>query len=421
MRLIPIAAAALLALPPWSQPSPPAICGSAGLRLPLGFCASVFADGVGPARHLTVAQNGDVFVALSVVRDRRPAGSIVGIRDSDGDGKFDTEVAFGERGADEIEWAAGRVYVSSPSSILRYDVSQETMMPVGPPDPVVEAFANEGLEHDAKTFAILDDSLFVSVAAPSNTCQEFNRRKESRGLKPCPQLRWAAGIWRFSLSRLRQKASDGLQVAAGIRNAMGLAAAPGSGALFAVQHGRDLLSRTWPGLYSDAQNAELPSDEMIHVTPGANFGWPYCYHDAYQHRRVLAPEYGGDGLKVGECAAYANPAVAFPAHSAPNDLTFYKGTSFPSKYRSGAFVALHGGWGREPYDQRGFAVVFVPFEAGTPIGGWEVFAEGFTTKPVRQPRDAAFRPTGLAVAPDGALFVSDSRVGRVWRITYGSS
>jgi glucose/arabinose dehydrogenase len=129
------------------------------------------------------------------------------------------------------------------------------------------------------------------------------------------------------------------------------------------------------------------------------------------------PEYGGDGKTVGRCASARGPELAFPAHWAPNGLVFSAGDLFPPAYRDGAFIAFHGSWNRAPV-QAGYNVVFAPFRDGRAVGTWEVFAQGFAGAQVQTSRDAAHRPTGLAVGPDGSLYVSDDRGGRIYRILF---
>jgi glucose/arabinose dehydrogenase len=192
---------------------------------------------------------------------------------------------------------------------------------------------------------------------------------------------------------------------------------PGSGALYAAQHGRDMLSGNWSTRFTEAQSAELPAEEVFKIESGGDYGWPYCYYDPQQMKKVLGPEYGGDGKTVGRCAAVKQPAVAFPAHWAPNGLAFYSGTQFPEKYRGGLFVAFHGSWNRAPLPQAGYKVMFVPFAPGGrgPAGQPEVFADGFAGADV-SPQGARHRPTGLAVGPDGSLYVSDDKGGRIFKI-----
>ena len=95
---------------------------------------------------------------------------------------------------------------------------------------------------------------------------------------------------------------------------------------------------------------------------------PTATYDPESDTKVLAPEYGGDGIRIGRCADTKDPLVDFPAHWAPNDLEFYTGSQFPEKYRGGAFVAFHGSWNRSPEPQGGYNVIFVPFVGAEPTG-----------------------------------------------------
>jgi len=97
-------------------------------------------------------------------------------------------------------------------------------------------------------------------------------------------------------------------------------------------------------------------------------------------------------------------------------MAFYNGRRFPQKYRGGLFIAFHGSWNRAPLPQAGYKVMFVPMARGAATGPSEVFADGFAGPDVT-PRGARYRPTGLAVGPDGSLFVtSDQGAGAVFRI-----
>src|SRR5208283_1820549 len=128
--------------------------------------------------------------------------------------------------------------------------------------------------------------------------------------------------------------------------------------------------------------------------------------------------YGGNGgKKIGDCAQKRAPVAAYPAHWAPNAMVFYDREQFPAHYRHGVFIAFHGSWDRAPYPQGGYNVVFQPLLGDHASGGCEVFADGFAGE-VKTPDGATHRPSGVAVGPDGALFVSDDIRGRIYRITY---
>jgi glucose/arabinose dehydrogenase len=387
-----------------------------GITLPEGFCAVVVADGLGPARHLTVAPNGDLFVALRNTREAK--GGIVALRDTDGDGKADVRERFGEDGGTGIALRRGYLYFARDTAVVRYPLKPGELKPAGPVEVVVGGFPDQRA-HAAKS-AVFDDagSMYVNIGAPSNACQGEDRKPKVPGQDPCPLLERHGGVWRYAEDRLGQDAyKDGQRYATGMRQ--NFAMAWHNGRLYLVQHGRDQLDTLWPGLFTAEQNAELPSEEFLLVEEGADFGWPYCYHDWQQQKRVLAPEYGGDGKQVGRCDRYPAPIMAFPGHWAPNALLFYTGTQFPKRYQGGAFIAFHGSWNRAPLPQGGYNVVFVPFAGPKPSGPYEIFADRFAGRtPLLKPDEAAFRPSGLAQGPDGSLYISDSQKGRIWRVLY---
>jgi glucose/arabinose dehydrogenase len=184
-------------------------------------------------------------------------------------------------------------------------------------------------------------------------------------------------------------------------------------------HGRDQLHSLWPALFDEDDGVEMPAEEFHRAEAGDDYGWPYTFFDPRTDRRLLAPEYGGDGKRGPDTGAYPEPLYAFPAHWAPNDMVFYEGAQFPARFRGGAFIAWHGSWNRAPQPQEGYRVTFLPLAGGTPSGEAETFLDGFKGRDkVAQPGEARFRPTALAVAGDGSLYVADSLKGRVWRVTY---
>lgn len=392
------------------------------LVLPEGFCASVLADSLGTVRHLAVAENGDVYAALREVNE---GGGIVALRDTDGDGTADVEERFGTSGGTGIDLYDGYLYFAPDSAVWRYEKTESTLMPSTEYEVIAEGFP-EQRSHAVKPFAFDGaGNMYVNVGAPSNACQEESRTEGSPGMDPCPQLERQGGIWQFADTELNQtQEDDGARYATGIRNAVALTWNDSANSLYVVQHGRDQLNMLWPDLYNEEEGSRLPAEEFFKVDEGDNFGWPYCYYDgAYDDQKELAPEYGGDGSEVGRCDQFEDPLVTFPGHFAPNDLLFYTGDLFPDRYQNGAFIAFHGSWNRSPR-QAGYQVAFVPYTGDTPSGEWETFADGFAGEGdwrPENPGDAEYRPMGLAVGPDGSLYISDSQVGRIWRVVYTGS
>ena len=389
---------------------------NAGLKLPAGFGALKVAEGVGSARHLTVTAQGDIYIKLA--RVNKGVGTLRLI-DSDGDGKADKTIGFGNYGGTGIAIKNGYLYASSDEEVFRYKLNEknEVINPENPEKIITGLISRR--EHESKSI-VLDNNgyIYVNIGAFSNSCQEVDRAKGSMGRMPCPVLDSAGGIWRFKADKLNQTYGDGKRYATGLRNVVGLDWNQQLNQLFVMQHGRDQLHDIFPDLYDVNANAELPAETMYALKDGSNAGWPYVYYDPAQKKKILAPEYGGDGKKEGGKDAI-DPVMAFPAHLAPDGLLFYTGNMFPERYKNGAFIAFHGSWNRAPLPQEGYYVAFVPFENGKPTGKWEIFANGFSGQEVvNSTRGAAHRPCGLAQGPDGSLYVSDDSKGTIYRIIY---
>jgi glucose/arabinose dehydrogenase len=392
---------------------------NAGLKLPEGFSALIFADSLGNARHLEVNSSGDVYVSLNRLKK---GGGMVCLRDENKDGRADVIKYHGIYDGTGIGLHNGYVYFGADTLIVRYKLTDGELMPSETAEIIAGGFTTEN-QHSSKPMTFdQNGNMYVTVGAPSNACQEHDRTKGSHGLDPCPLLDLHGGIWRFKADALNQdQAKDGYRYATGIRNAVAITWNNAENKLYAIQHGRDQLAQFFPEYFTDDQSAVLPAEEFLLVEDGSNFGWPYSYFDPAQNKKVLAPEYGGDGIKTDRCEAFTDPIVAFPAHTAPNDVLFYTGNMFPEKYKNGAFVAFHGSWNRAPLQQEGYYVVFVPFKGKLPSGEWEIFATGFAgVDVIKSPRDAKHRPCGLAQGPDGSLYISDDVSGRIYRIMYKS-
>lgn len=386
------------------------------ISLPPGFCATVFASGLGTVRHIAVDQDGDVY---AILRAPVQGHGLVALRDTDGDGAADVVKRFGQIHGSGITIADGWLYAATNTDVYRWRLPEDGLVPRGERQLVVGGFPVQH-QHAPKTIAVNEaGTLFVNVGAPSNACQKQDRTRGSPGMDPCPLLKRHGGIWRFSATAAGQRFSADRRFATGIRNAVAIAWNSQVNELYVVQHGRDQLHFLFPDLYTIRESAKLPAEQMYLVNEGDNFGWPYCYYNWMTDRKLLMPEYGGNGEKVGRCDKFEEPIIAFPGHWAPNGLVFYSAEQFPERYRGGAFVAFHGSWNRAPLPQAGYKVVFVPFEGNHPAGGYEVFADGFSgQKKLAAPGSADYRPMGLAVGPKGALFIGDTQQGRIWKIRY---
>ena len=399
-----------------------------GLTLPAGFCATVFADGIGHARHMVVSPSGVLYINTWSGRyygndSPHAGGFLVALQDKNGSGKADIIERFGETaqsggaGGTGIGMYKGAIYAEINDRIVRYLLPTASIVPSGPADTIVSGLPLGG-DHPMHPFIIdAEGAMYVDVASATNACQAKNRTLKSPGLNPCTELETRGGIWRYDANKTNQVFSPAERFATGIRNAEGFAI-DSSGRVFVTQHGRDQLHSNWPDLYKPEEEATLPAEELLLLRPNGDYGWPECYYDSFRKKLVLAPENGGDGGKaVGVCSDKIGAVADYPAHWAPNAMVLYDKAQFPEHYRGGVFIAFHGSWNRAPYAQGGYNVVYQPLSGDHASGRCEVFADGFAGA-VKSPAKAEHRPSGLAVGADGSLYVSDDIRGRIYRITY---
>ncbi|MBI3483226.1 MAG: PQQ-dependent sugar dehydrogenase, partial [Bacteroidetes bacterium] len=398
-----------------------------GLFLPDGFGALVVADSVGPTRHLAVNNNGDIYVKLRIIDG--DLGNIA-LRDTNNDGKADIFQRFGDYPNDgsfatEMRIHNGYLYFSSEQIVYRQKLTQGKLVPDGKPEVILIDYLPIRW-HNTKSLAFDNQGgMYVTFSAPTNVCEDWNSinyvsggpTANVKGEFPCSQLKDFGGIWKFDENKLEQSQADGQRFATGLRSIVAISWNEKDNSLYAVNHGRDYLYGHAPQYFTQWQNAVLPAEEFMKIKEGEDYGWPYSYYDPFKHKKMVAPEYGGDGIK--EAKDYANPIMGLPAHWAPNDLLFYKGNQFPARYKKGAFIAFHGSTNRSPYPQAGYIVAFIPFENGRPMDKWEVFADGFAgVDTITNMSDAKYRPMGLSEGPDGSLYVSESKKGKIWRIMF---
>lgn len=410
---------------------PPGDPDNGGLFVPDGFEVITVADSVGRARHLTIRENGDIYLKLNSTAG--PQGGNVALRDSNSDGRADIIERFGRSDTEKGSYGAGMIihdgflYYGSALTVFRARLISNQLLPADPEVVLLDDHDHGIHWHITKPVSFDDKgNMYIPFGTPSNACQDIdatpNGAPGGRGLDPCPELEEHGGIWRFDASGTDLRQSDGIQIATGIRSVVAMDWNPFDQSLYIVMHGRDNLYSLYPDRYTPWQSAMLPAEEFIRIRDGGNYGWPYCYYDQMQDRKVLAPEYGGDGSAIGRCGEMDLPLMGFPGHWAPNDLLFYEGDQFPARYRGGAFIAFHGSTNRAPYPQAGYFVAFIPFQNGAPTGEWEVFADGFAqVDTIVNTSDAVYRPMGLAEGPDGSLYITESRKGRIWRVMFKGS
>ena len=406
-----------------------------GITLPPGFRAVVYADNlvvgkkVGNSaeklRFLVVAPNGDVYA-------KGQNGKIWAMRDTDGDGRADKIEEFGPGdGGTHIMFHDGYLYHSSRSNVYRQKYIPGELVPSSPVEVVVKDLPFDR-DHAQKAFAF-DESggMIVEVSSPYNVYSKPDRQFGAKGFSDEEVAKWQetyGGFWRYDANKLNQtQKADGVRFSTGHRHCLALVWNPISKNFFMTMMGRDNLDIVDPVDYDVLDNAERDAEEFHLLKQGTNIGAPYSYWDPIKKARMRAPEYGGDGRKRDDNPAFDKPLLAFPAHWAPLQMAYYDGKQFPEKYRGGMFLAFHGSWNRAPRPQAGYKVVFIPFgpdgmptgKTDTGDGTFEEFATGFPgVDYFTNVRDAKYRPAGVAVGPDGSLYISETEKGRIWRVIY---
>jgi glucose/arabinose dehydrogenase len=367
---------------------------------PPGFGVTLFASGLDNPRLLRVAPNGDTFVAESA------PGRIRVLRASDGslqaeredvfaaglDGPFG--IAFYPQGPNP-EW----VYVAENNAVVRFPYRNGDLRARGPAETVVAALARTSGGHVTRDIVFSPDGtrMFVSVGSASNVAEGMATRsveaaqawEAAHGLGAA----WGDEEGRADILVFNPSGKDGRTFATGLRNCVGMAMQPATGALWCSTNERD-------GLGDD-----LVPDYVTRVREGAFYGWPWYYLGNHEEPRLR-------GQRPDLAGRATVPDVLIQPHSASLQMAFYDAAAFPAGFR-GAFASEHGSWNRAK--RTGYKVIRIVLDGdGAPTGEYEDFLTGF----VINDSTVWGRPVGVTVAQDGALFVSEDGNGTIWRVAY---
>ena len=337
------------------------------LLTPAGLKVSAFSKLPG-ARFMALGSDGSVYVSQT------GAGKVTRLIDANGDGVADRSELIAENLhlPHGLAIHGGWLYIANTDEVVRMKLDSRGV-PSGTPEATAARYDAAG-GHFTRSIAFAPTgAMFVSVGSTCNICVE----KDST---------------RASVMRFDADGSHGRVFARGLRNAVGLAFHPTTGALWVSQHERDNLL---------PNHEDLPPEEINILKEGGDYGWPYCFGD-----RVPNPEFND----AARCAKTIAPALAMQAHSAPLGLTFLgKATQLPADYRGDALVALHGSWNRNV--PTGAKVVRIRIRNGVPVS-YEDFITGFQGADGRR----FGRPVDILVLKDGSLLLSDDDAGMVYRV-----
>ncbi len=352
--------------------------------VPAGFRVNRFAEGLTNARWMTVAPGGEVFLA------EPDAGHVLLLIDRNRDGVAEERhvLTGGFDRPHGLALRGGWLYVADVRGIWRLEWKPGQTAAKVAPEMITPPGALGGTSgHWTRNIAFSPDgtALFAAIGSAANIAEEKAPR---------------ATVMRFDMEAETGFAIGGRVYASGLRNPVGIAFHPDTGALYVTVNERD------------GMGDELVPDYLTALKDDGFYGWPYAYIGGN-------PQPGLAEMRPKLVKASIVPDLLFRSHSAPLGLVFAGGLDVPEDWKDDAFVALHGSWNAS--QPRGYMVVRVPFAGGRPQGGYEAFATGFRSGTYqRLLGDAAEiwgRPAGLAAAADGSLLIADDVANVIWRVS----
>ena len=364
--------------------------------VPEGFKIELLAEGLSGPRILRVAPNGDIFVAemeAGSIRVLRADGAkVVSDETYAGGLKRPFGLAFFPSG-DNPQW----LYVASAASVVRFPYRAGDLKASAKPETVVANLAH-GSGHSTRDIVFTPDNkrMLVSVGSAGNVGEGMGN--PPGGLEAWSRTQPLGAAWGHETDRAAVLAfspdgKDRKLYATGIRNCVGLAIQPQSGAPWCSTNERDGLGDN------------LVPDYVTSVREGAFYGWPWFYIGGNEDPRHA-------GARPDLKGKITVPDVLVQSHSASLGMTFYQGNQFPADYQGDAFAAEHGSWNRSK--RTGYKVIRIRMKDGKPTGEYEDFITGF----VINDTEVWGRPVGVAVAKDGALLISEDGNGTIWRVTH---
>ena len=332
--------------------------------------------------------------------------------------RFGPTFAEGAHGGTGIWLYKNWLYAEIDDKIVRYELKSGEVAPTGKPETIVSGMPING-DHPMRPFAIdSQGNLFVSMGSVTNACEEQNRMPHSPGRNPCTELDTNAGIWRYDAN----KTGPGILAQGTVRHwhtqRRGLRLRLHRGACSSPNMAATSCMRTGPNFIRRSKVSSLPAEEVVMLKEGVNYGWPTCYYDDAQKKLVLAPEYGGDAARRSAIAINSiRRSRLFRPTGRQTISRSTKARSFrrATKEAPSSPSTAHGT--ERPAPQGGYNVVFQPLSDGKPSGDYIVFADGFAgaaTRTQAGPRIARLGGGG----PDGTLYITDDKAGRIWRVTY---